>query len=345
MVVRRKVVKKSVKAANHVIFILDESGSMSSIRHKVVEVFNNWVTKIRDENKKHNQDTKVTLIKFANMASTVFFNADISTLKELSLSSYYPDGMTALFNGLTLGIDSVQALKEKDTSNLVVVITDGMENNSTHQNKTRSPQLIRDLQNQGNWSFVFLLPPGLSRNFISNYNLLSDNVREWTNDEKGLREAEQLTSGGISHFYGQRAMGQTAVSNFFKPIDLSNVKTRDLDNKLDEVTNDCLIIQVDKEEQIRDFVERKTRKSYIAGSAYYALTKREKVQNNKSLLILDKKTGTIYGGRKARNLVGIPEGQAGIVEPFNLTDKEVYIESRSVNRKLVRGSKVILYPK
>jgi hypothetical protein len=89
----------------------------------------------------------------------------------------------------------------------------------------------------------------------------------------------------------------------------------------------------------------KLKSPYRAGSAHYQLSKREKVQNNKSLLILDKKTGTIYGGRKARTLVGIPENVAGEVEPHNLTDKEIFIESRSTNRKLVRGTKVIVYPK
>jgi hypothetical protein len=189
------------------------------------------------------------------------------------------------------------------------------------------------------------VPPGHANNLVVRYNLFTDNVQEWTNDIRGLKQAEELTNDGLTNYYASRASGQSATRNFFKPIDLSNVKTRDLNTKLDEVSTDCLIIQVDKEEQIREFVERKIKKEYQIGTAHYMLTKKEKIQNNKSILILDKKTGHIYGGRKARTLIGIPEGQAGTIEPFNLTDKEVYVKSTSVNRKLVRGSKLIVYPK
>jgi hypothetical protein len=344
MTTRRKTKTVVKKEKNHVVFIIDESGSMGGLESAVVSTFNKWKSKIKEENSKYNQETTVSLIKFNNQSNISFFNASIDTLEDWNSSNYRPNGGTALFGGIDLAIRSINGLNQKDVSNLLVIITDGYENSSGDLVRTVPPEMMK-LQKEGNWSFVVLVPPGNKQSFVRTYNLLSDNVEEWTATAQGLREVEVKTSGGLSNYYSSRSRGLTQVNNFFKPIDLSGLKTRDLDNKLDEVTDDCLALQVDKEEQIRDFVERKTKLPYRAGSAHYQLSKREKVQNNKSLLILDKKTGTIYGGRKARTLVGIPENVAGEVEPHNLTDKEIFIESRSTNRKLVRGTKVIVYPK
>jgi hypothetical protein len=264
MTTRRKTKTVVKKEKNHIVFIIDESGSMGGLESAVVSTFNKWKSKIKEENSKYNQETTVSLIKFNGQSNISFFNASIDTLEDWNSSNYRPNGGTALFGGIDLAIRSINGLHQKDCSNLLVIITDGYENSSGDLVRTVPPEMMK-LQKEGNWSFVVLVPPGNKQSFVRTYNLLSDNVEEWTATAQGLREVEVKTSGGLSNYYSSRSRGLTQVNNFFKPIDLSGLKTRDLDNKLDEVTDDCLALQVDKEEQIRDFVERKTKVALSSG--------------------------------------------------------------------------------
>jgi hypothetical protein len=51
----------------------------------------------------------------------------------------------------------------------------------------------------------------------------------------------------------------------------------------------------------------------------------------------------VYGGDDARQLLGLPDGDARI-QIQNLATYQVFIQSTSVNRKLVRGTNILYIP-
>ena len=96
---------------------------------------------------------------------------------------------------------------------------------------------------------------------------------------------------------------------------------------------------VEKECDIKEFVESHN-KTYLLGSAYYQLTKKELIQSHKDILVFDKISKSLYGGTSARSALNIPIGENIKVSPLNFMTYELFVQSTSVNRKLVRGTRL-----
>lgn len=56
---------------------------------------------------------------------------------------------------------------------------------------------------------------------------------------------------------------------------------------------------------------------------------------------MDKVTGNFFTGNAARKLAGIPIGVSAKVSPEDLRQYVVFIQSTSVNRKLLAGTKFL----
>ncbi len=102
---------------------------------------------------------------------------------------------------------------------------------------------------------------------------------------------------------------------------------------------------MNKETEIKPFVESKTKKEYVYGSAFYELTKSEKVQKNKQILIIKKGDSIIYGGTGVRKLLNLPYDKDAKVDVGNLSNYRIFVKSTSSNRKLVRGTGILVDPK
>jgi hypothetical protein len=94
--------------------------------------------------------------------------------------------------------------------------------------------------------------------------------------------------------------------------------------------------------EIKEFVEENTNQPYRLGDAFYQLSKTEKIQAGKDLMIMEKGKRGIWAGSEARELVGIPKGAAGKVTPGNHSNFDIFVQSTSTNRKLVRGTRVLV---
>jgi len=116
----------------------------------------------------------------------------------------------------------------------------------------------------------------------------------------------------------------------------------DLSHILEVVPDsDYKIVNVYRKDRIDNFIENVTGSPYIKGCAFYQLTKKETIQPAKIVFIQDKKTNKVYQGDKARNLLGIPKSKCQVYPEMN-PDYQVYIQSTSLNRILIGGSKVLI---
>ena len=82
---------------------------------------------------------------------------------------------------------------------------------------------------------------------------------------------------------------------------------------------------------------------YKLGTVFYQLTKREEVQDNKRFIVWDKNSGEYYTGAEARSLLKLPSTGTIKLIPGANDQFEVFVQSNSVNRKLVGGTKVVVY--
>jgi hypothetical protein len=338
---RNRVTKKQLK--NYITFVLDGSGSMLGIAGDAKKTYNALIDKIREESRSGDQETRVGLFRFNTRVEKVYIDANVETLQPLS--SYGATGGTALFDAVGAAVEASRSMRdagEAHVSHLLMIITDGEENSSTRYKARQIKDLIEELDHDGNWSFIFQVPPGFKHKFVRDFGIPEGNVREWEATRQGVQYAEEAAVAGFSHFYASRSAGQTKVADFFVKTDLSSLKPEEIKKKLVDVQRDYMSITVSREMDIKQFVEENTNQAYKIGSTFYQLSKTEKVQAAKEVLLMEKGKRAIWGGRAARQLIGLPDNGDAKVVPGNHSDYDIFVLSTSNNRKLVRGTKVLV---
>lgn len=176
---------------------------------------------------------------------------------------------------------------------------------------------------------------------MNSFNISSDNIREWEQTQVGIVRTGDVTSQSVGTYFNARSRGTKAVNNFYVTTDLSQLKTSDVKKKLGNLKSKFKILSVEKECPIKSLVETKTGQ-YVIGSAYYQLTKKEKIQSQKDIVVMEKGKSDIWGGNEARDLLGLDYDQDIKVEPGNHNKWDIFVQSTSVNRKLVRGTKLLV---
>lgn len=270
----------------------------------------------------------------------------VAKLKAPEYSAY--DGSTGIIDGLRKTLhQSMAAPVSQDYAVVVIIITDGEENVNPFvgwvsdsrfgQNKDVT-DLVKQLTDGGHYTFVGVGPQS-SRTFFQKLGIPDGNVSTWETTVQGTQDMS-VTLSGSTQSYGSvtRASGQTATKSYFTP-NLAKLKTTTVKKELTDRSKDFKSWTVDKEVPIKEFVESAGATFYL-GAGYYPLTKMEKVQNYKNILLVKKGTKTVYTGAEAREVLGLPATGTVIVTPGNHGDWDIYIQSTSHNRKLVRGTKL-----
>jgi hypothetical protein len=67
------------------------------------------------------------------------------------------------------------------------------------------------------------------------------------------------------------------------------------------------------------------------------------VSHLKQVLVRDQATGKIFAGKEARSMIGLPSDRNARLHPGDHKAYDIFIQSESVNRKLVAGSGVVYW--
>ncbi len=144
-----------------IITILDKSGSMESTKHDVIGGFNRFL----DDQKKLPGQANMTMVLFDSRGNNkiLHYGDDIQKVQPLDTKTYVPGGSTALLEAMARTLDDAEIRinafpdAEKPEKVIVVVITDGEENDSDQNLYPLSKvfEKVQTLQNQG-WTFVYL---------------------------------------------------------------------------------------------------------------------------------------------------------------------------------------------
>ena len=189
---------------NHLILLLDESGSMESMgsepKQSVLEFVKNF--------KKENNESRLTFATFNDKLST---HLDNSSIEEGQLDFHYnPTGCTALFDAITTTINNTLESKEPNTK-IMVIITDGQENSSSkYRNKKELKKLVTKVETENEWKVIFLGVniDGFSDAHDININL--NRISEFDQTHKGsLLELCRTASDAANTFTRSRTNGDT----------------------------------------------------------------------------------------------------------------------------------------
>ena len=139
------------------LIILDESGSMQSIKPAAINGMNETVQSIRAAQKKHeDQEHVVTLVSFNSSAiKTIYDCVPSAEVKELTDNDYIPDCCTPLYDAMGHAINALRPKVGSEDKVLVTVITDGEENSSTEYSGKAIKALVEELKGKG-WVFAYI---------------------------------------------------------------------------------------------------------------------------------------------------------------------------------------------
>jgi hypothetical protein len=100
------------------------------------------------------------------------------------------------------------------------------------------------------------------------------------------------------------------------------------------------VLEVDDDCSIKDFV-LKNGLTFKKGRGFYEFTKTETIQGYKEIVLQDRKTGDLFAGKAAREMLGLPEDSTARIKPTALEKYVVFVQSTSVNRKLIGKTKFL----
>lgn len=143
-------------------FIVDQSGSMTGMEQQAIEGFNTQLEKIQDlEKTMPDQEFLCSLTFFNSEVQDILKNEPVNQIELLSNNNYQPEGMTALLDAVGGSIDRIEKQFEKELENdeisvVIVIITDGYENESRYFTYHMVAEKIVRLDETGKWTFSYL---------------------------------------------------------------------------------------------------------------------------------------------------------------------------------------------
>ena len=143
----------------HNLIILDESGSMESIKRSIIEGFNEIVQTVKGIEKEFpEQEHFISLVSFNGLGQKLLHFIDpVSKLEQIDDQRYRPDASTPLYDAIGFSIGKLRQIVENltDYNVLVTILTDGEENASREYSGMDIKKLI-DMLKLNRWTFTYI---------------------------------------------------------------------------------------------------------------------------------------------------------------------------------------------
>jgi hypothetical protein len=202
----------------HNLIILDESGSMGSIKDFIISGFNELVQSIQGIEKQFpEQEHFITFVTFNSAGrKVVHFMDPVAKLNQINGSTYKPNELTPLFDAMGNSITSLrQALeKQSDYNVLVTVLTDGLENASKEYTGNSIKKLVEEMKMAG-WTFTYI---GTDHDVESIATSISiTNVMYFKKDSRGVKEMFEKERNARAMYSHKIRYKENTDNNFYEP--------------------------------------------------------------------------------------------------------------------------------
>lgn len=356
-----------IKVANqidHVVLLIDESGSMQGRERDVVSVVDGQVKWLAKRSQELDREVRVTVCKFNGTMTCLIFDKDVLRMPSIK-DMYRPSGSTALIRSTMRAIDELATTSQLygDHAFLMWVFSDGEETDNRHE----GPALASKISGlPGNWSLGGLVPSLNAKLAMESYGFPRGNVAVWDiNAATGVAEAGvEIQKATDTYFTGRQSGMRTNTSLFVQAPTRQAVAAAGLTALSPDqffifpaVATGNMAIHIPnktklksrpegiKHVEIKEMVES-TGRPYMMGNAFYELVKSEKITGEKDVAVIEVATNKVYTGKQARALIGLDEFSRRVRPmPKTATGKpefDIFIQSTSTNRLLPVGSRVLL---
>ena len=200
--------------------IIDESGSMQSIKRAAIDSVNETIQTIRSAQKKHaEQEHYVSLVTFNDDVKTIYECVPVNEVKELTAESYLPDCCTALYDAMGISLNALRRKVAEKDKVLVTIVTDGYENASREYNGKAIKALVDELKAKG-WVFAYI---GANQDVEAVATSISiTNAMQFQASDEGTAEMSQKLSSAREKLYSRISdpacsfCAEEANEDFFK---------------------------------------------------------------------------------------------------------------------------------
>lgn len=200
----------------HNLIILDESGSMDSIKSFIISGFNELVQTIQGIERQYpEQEHFISFVSFNGLGTKLLHFVDpASKLKQIDDSTYMPEASTPLFDAMGFSINKLkQYLHGKTDYNvLVTIMTDGEENDSHEFSGNDIKKLVEELK-LNRWTFTYI-GTGHDVEKIA-MSISITNTMLFSKSEAGIKEMFVKEKSARANYSQKIRSNEDTTSNYF----------------------------------------------------------------------------------------------------------------------------------
>ena len=199
-----------------IVFILDRSGSMAGLEDDTIGGFNAMVEK----QKKEEGEALLSTVLFSDRSVVLYDRVDVKKVEPMTERQYQVGGCTALLDAIGGAVRHIANVhkyareEDRPAKTVFVITTDGMENASRSYSYDEVRRMVKRLQEENGWEFLFL---GANMDAISaarSFGIRPDRAVRYQCDGEGTALNYQVLSGAVS---GIRRRGEIA-EDWSRPI-------------------------------------------------------------------------------------------------------------------------------
>ncbi len=212
--------KNNRKHQVHNLIILDESGSMESIKGTIISGFNELVQTIRGiERRFPEQEHLISLVSFNSLGQKLIHFVDPARkLKQIDYHKYQPEASTPLYDAIGFSVSKLKRFLEgkKNYNVLVTILTDGAENASREYSGRDIKMMIEKLKLE-RWTFTYIgTDHDVEQVAIS---LSINNTIRFAKTGDGIREMFRRDRNARSKYSGKIRNREDTSSDYFDDSD------------------------------------------------------------------------------------------------------------------------------
>lgn len=328
-----------MKKTTQVYIVADLSGSMRGSKEETLrKMVKEYVATLAAAEAGGDQSFEVALVPFSNNVKVkgpwVASALPGDQISDLSTRTNGFGGGTALRDAIGTALERVRA----NIPTLISVFSDGEECSSILYSQQRLSAIIRGIEAGGNLTLTFAGPES-ARRYLAGCGIPDGNFQAWDGSEKEMIKVAAAVSPSVENYVRARSTGATSSSRFYADTtDLTDQGVRSM-TKIVVPSEIKVVTRHMSGRAIADFYGSR----FTPGAHFYELIKPEYIQDDKDLVVLIRdKNEYRQGSRAVRLLLNLPETGKVRVHPAPTSSKyQVFVQSSSVNRKVVEGQTML----
>lgn len=203
--------------------VLDESGSMGSVKDSTISAMNEYLESLKEKKTKGS----MSLTLFATEVKNPYTGIPLKDVPKLTPETYQPDGMTALYDAVCKTISDTEKKAGEKRPVLFIIMTDGQENSSREYTHKDMQSMISRLEGKKNWTFVFLGANQDSYAVAQQYGLKNmQNVVNYSNTSQGIKVAMRSTADATSFYAAGLSPQSMSSDSFFNDDQKSQIENQ-----------------------------------------------------------------------------------------------------------------------